>query len=180
MKNKRYITLAAVLALLAVLVMPMGALAADGVTVVSGATGTYYTIIVPGAIDLPQLSVVGSVSSTLQTVKTETNDGTMTKVKVDAIGTDTVSPGNLGRGNRGGTADNEVLSPVLTGTSANLGWTANSALSSNVVGTKQTLTSGKYTATDVVITQGTVTAPSPLLSGTYTAKITFTATFTTL
>lgn len=184
--KKRILALSMVLALVGILVTPIAAFAANPATGAITVTGTVATITwaitVPSTATLTISNPRVATSCTAFTVSVATNDNSMTKVQIGAVGTDAVAPGKLGRGDRGGTADNEVISPALTGTSTLLGWTASTSLASSVVGNqgaKQDLSAeGAFSAADVVITQPIITAPAPVIAAAYTSVITFTATFT--
>ena len=183
-KIRRILALAGVLALVSVLVVPMTVFAANpdtgAITVTGTVASTTWTISVPSAAALTISNPRVATSCTAFTVSAATNDNSMTTVKIDAIGTDSVAGGKLGRGDRGGTSNNEVITPALTGTSTLLGWTGSPSLAAGAgaTGTAKTLTGpGTYEATDVVITQPIIVTPAPVPAAAYTAVITFTATF---
>ena len=168
--REKILVLGLVLALVAVMAMPLAVSAAgsdSGGTTVEGEMGDTYSIAIgTNPINLGTLSTTTAVQSSAFTITVTTNT-TDTSVKIGVNGID-------GKLSNGGTVLNEALQIKST----TLGQATYSNITSSKVDfvTSLNASSGSASADDVQIQQPAITNTNPA-AGTYSETITFTATF---
>jgi hypothetical protein len=169
--KKRIIILSIILALLLEMTLPMAAYAGDtGTTLVTTDIDTIHEITVPASIELSTPpSTSADASSAPFTITVNTNDTIFYKVYFRVNGID----GKLSTG------VSSPLNPALQISSTTMGW-ANAAIGEMYISSPNTInaSSGVAEATDIIITQPTVTNPLLIPPGEYQETLTFTAMFT--
>jgi len=169
-----------VLALVAALVVPMAALAANpttGTTLVSGQIACTYTITPPGAINLGIFTAAGNYAETGKSISVSTNDPSMTYCGIKVKDAKTSTTGYL---TLGGADDvNLKLTNALKVAGGAIGAPPDYYAE---LTTEQTLKAantsiGSANITDFAVSQTIVSGDLTKTTGTYSLTMTFTATF---
>jgi hypothetical protein len=164
--TKKFLFIATALAMVAVLAMPLSALAApqSGNTQVTGVLSATYTLSVPSNFSFDSFTTAGA-SKTGLTLTASNAGGSENRVTITAVD----SSGNSGHLH--GTAGNLSTVLQLSGTSVS---TVNLSGTSQILVSDQLLTANQWTTSELTIAQP---AFNQVAAGSYTTTITFEATF---